>query len=287
MNNYCIITDSGSDLTPALARELDVTVLDLTVLVDGKDPIKDSLVDIKEFYGLLRDQKNASTAALNIDDFLSAMEPILKEGKDILYLGFSTGLSSTYSSGAVAAEELAAKYPERKIYTVDTLCASLGEGMIVYLAAKKRLAGEDIDSVRDFVVATAPKLAHQFTVDDLFFLHRGGRVSKTTAVMGTMLKIKPLLHVDDAGKLIKIGTARGRRASVAALFDKAKNDAIDPREQVMFISHGDCEDEANALADRLRSELGVKDVIVGYVGAVIGSHSGPGTLALFYVGKER
>ena len=285
--NYCILTDSGSDLTKELAKELDVTVLDLTVLVEGCEPAKDSTVDIKDFYSQLRSKKTASTSALNIDDFLTAMEPILAEGKDIIYFGFSSALSSTYSSSAVAAEELSKKYPERKIYTVDTLCASLGEGLLVYLAAKKRLAGESIEAVRDFAENTKMQLAHQFTVDDLFFLHRGGRVSKTTAVMGTMLNIKPVLHVDDAGRLIKIGKVRGRKNSVNALFEKAKADAIDPAEQTMFICHGDCFDEANELADRLKSELGVKEVIIGYTGAVIGAHSGPGTLALFFVGKER
>ena len=287
MNNYCIITDSGSDLTSELAAELDVTVLDLTVLVEGKEPQRDSAVDIKEFYSELRAQKNATTSALNIDDFSTAFEAALSAGKDVLYLGFSTGLSSTYSAGKVAAEEMAEKYPERKIYTVDTLCASLGQGLMVYLAAKKRLAGESIETVRDYVENTKLNLCHQFTVEDLFFLHRGGRVSKTTAVVGTMLKIKPVLHVDNAGKLIKLGTARGRKASLAALFDKTKETIINPTEQVMFICHGDCEDEAKALAERFKTELGVIDVIIGYTGAVIGSHSGPGTMAVFYLGTER
>ena len=287
MNNYCIITDSGTDLTLEQVKELDIIKLDLTVLVDGCEPAKDSDVDLKELYSLLRQQKSASTAALNIDDFISAMEPILAEGKDILYLGFSSGLSSTYSSGAVAAEELAAKYPERKIYTVDTLCASLGQGLLVYLAAKKRLEGASIEEVRDFVEENKLHLCHQFTVDDLFFLHRGGRVSKTSAVMGTMLKIKPVLHVDNAGKLIKVGTARGRRASITALVDRVKATITNPTEQTMFICHGDCEDEAKAVAQTLKDELGVKEVIIGYTGAVIGSHSGPGTIALFHLGTER
>lgn len=287
MNNYCIITDSGSDLTKELAKEIDVTVLDLTVLVDGCEPQRDSAVDIKKFYDELRNQKDATTSALNIDDFITAFDEALGEGKDVLYLGFSSGLSSTYSAGKVAAEEMAAKYPERKIYTVDTLCASLGQGLLVYLAAKKRLAGESIEEVRDYVENTKLHLCHQFTVEDLFFLHRGGRVSKTTAVVGTMLKIKPVLHVDNAGKLIKVGTARGRKASIAALFDKTKETIINPTEQTMFICHGDCEDEAKALAERLKTELGVIDVIIGYTGAVIGSHSGPGTLAVFYIGTER
>ena len=263
------------------------TVLDLTVLVEGKEPQKDSSVDLKEFYSELRAQKGATTSALNIDDFSSAFEAVLSEGKDILYLGFSTGLSSTYSAGKVSAEEMAEKYPERKIYTVDTLCASLGQGLLVYLAANKRLAGESIESVRDFVEESKLHLCHQFTVEDLFFLHRGGRVGKTTAVVGTMLKIKPVLHVDNAGKLVKIGTARGRKASLAALFDKTKETIINPTEQTMFICHGDCEDEAKALAERFKTELGVQDVIIGYTGAVIGSHSGPGTMAVFYLGTER
>lgn len=288
MQNYVILTDSGSDLTRKIAEEVDVAVIDLTVMVEGSDPVKDSEMDVKELYAKLRDKKKASTSAINIDEFTAVMIPYLEQGKDILYLGFSSGLSSTFSAGKLAAEELGEKYPERKIYAVDTLCASLGEGLLVYLAAKKRLAGESIETVRDYVEGSKLNLCHWFTVDDLFFLKRGGRVSATTAVVGTVLGIKPVMHVDNEGKLVKTGIARGRKASIDALFDKIKTTILgDPKEATVFISHGDCEDDANYLADRIKKVLEVKDIVIGYVGSVIGSHSGPGTLALFYLGAQR
>ena len=252
------------------------------------EPAKDSQVDLKEFYDLLREQKNASTAAINIDDFLSAMEEVLKEGKDVLYLGFSSGLSSTYNAGRLACEELSEEYSQRKLYAVDTLCASLGQGLLVYYAAKMRLDGKSIEEVRDFAENNKLRLVHWFTVDDLFFLKRGGRVSGATAVVGTVLGIKPIMHVDNEGKLVKVSTARGRRTAVDTLCEKAKASIIDAKEKaVAFISHGDCEEDAKYLAEKIKKEVGFKDVVIGYVGSVIGSHSGPGTLALFYLGAER
>lgn len=288
MTNYVILTDSGTDLTPEMIKELDVELLDLSVTVENEEPVKNSALDLPEFYAFLREKKSASTAAVNLDSFIEAMTPILESGKDLLYIGFSSGLSSTYASGKLAAEELSEKFPERKIYTVDSLAASLGQGLLVYHAAKMRLAGEDIESVRDFVENNKLHLCHWFTIDDLFFLKRGGRVSATTAVVGTMLGIKPVMHVDNDGHLINVGKARGRRASIDALFDKASATMIGDRsDATVFISHGDCIDDAVYLAERIKNEIGVKEVRIGYVGAVIGSHSGPGTLALFFLGSER
>lgn len=286
MRDYVILSDSGTDLTPALAKELDIRVLDLMVIMEGEpEPKPDSTVDHKEFYKFLRDKKMASTSAINPETFSEVMEEYVKEGKDVLYLGFSSGLSNTYNAGRIAAEELSEKHPDAKIYACDTLCASLGQGMLVYLAAKKKQAGATIDELRDWVEATKLHQCHWFTVDDLMFLKRGGRVSATTAAVGTLLGIKPVMHVDNAGKLIKMGTARGRKASLDALVEKAK--ATVTETDVMFICHGDCIDDANYVADRVKNELGVKEVIIGYTGVVIGSHSGPGTLALFYIGTER
>ena len=288
MQNYVIITDSGSDLSRELAAEAEVKVVDLYVSVDGAEPVADSALDPKQFYAELRGKKTANTSAVNIESFKEAMIPYLEEGLDVLYLGFSSGLSSTYSSGKIAVEELSEKYPDRKLFAVDTLCASLGEGLIVYLAAQKRFAGESIEAVRDFVENNKLNLCHWFTVDDLFFLKRGGRVSGATAVVGTVLGIKPVMHVDNDGKLIKVGVARGRKASIDALFGKMKETMIgEGKDASVFISHGDCEEDARYLASRIENELGVKEVKIGYVGTVIGSHSGPGTLALFYVGTQR
>ena len=288
MSNYVILTDSGTDFTKEMIEELDVELLDLWVTRENEEPVPNSSLDLSEFYAFLREKKSASTAAVNIDSFIEIMTPILEAGKDILYLGFSSGLSSTYASGKLAADELMEKYPDRKIYTVDTLAASLGQGLLVYLAAKRRLAGESIEAVRDFVENTKLNLCHWFTIDDLFFLKRGGRVSGATAVVGTMLGIKPVMHVDNEGHLINVAKARGRRASVDALFDKAKNTMIGERaNSSVFISHGDCIEDAEYLAERIKNEIGVKEVRIAYVGSVIGSHSGPGTLALFFLGSER
>ena len=288
MQNYIIITDSGTDFTEEMKKELDVVQLELSIIVEGEEPKPNNEVDFKELYAMLRAKKKATTSAVNVADFKDVMRSYLEDGKDVLYLGFSSGLSNTYNAGRIACEELSEEYPDRKLYAVDTLCASLGQGLLVYYAAKMRLDGCDIDEVREFVENNKLRLCHWFTVDDLFFLQRGGRVSTATAVVGTMLGIKPIMHVDNAGKLIKIGTARGRRASIDTLCEKAKASNIkDSEKLVAFISHGDCEEDAKYLAEKMKKEVGFKDVVIGYVGSVIGSHSGPGTLALFHLGAER
>ena len=288
MQNYIIVTDSGTDFTEQMKKELGVVQLELTLIVEGEEPKPNNEVDNKKLYEMLRAKKKATTSAVNVGDFKDAMRPYLEEGKDILYLGFSSGLSNTYNAGRIACEELSEEFPERKLYAVDTLCASLGQGLLVYHAAKMHLDGKSIEEVRDFAENNKLRLCHWFTVDDLFFLKRGGRVSAATAVVGTMLGIKPIMHVDNAGKLIKIGTVRGRRASIDELCEKAKASIIAEKEKlVAFISHGDCEEDAKYLAEKMKKEVGFKDVVIGYVGSVIGSHSGPGTLALFHFGAER
>ena len=287
MQNYIIVTDSGSDLTKEWAKEIDVKVIDLAVSIEGAEPVADSKIDPKELYAMLRDKKSASTSAINIEDFTRAATPFLEEGKDILYLGFSSGLSSTYSSGHIAAEELSEKYPDRKIYTVDTLCASLGQGLLVYLAAQLRANGASIEEVRDFAESNKLNLCHWFTVDDLFFLKRGGRVSAASAVVGSLLQIKPVLHVDNEGHLINVVKARGRRGAIETMLQKMKETVYLDRCKTVFISHGDCIEDAKYLADRIKAELGTSDIHINFIGPVIGSHSGPGTLALFFLGKER
>lgn len=287
MNKYCIMTDSSADIPSKMAEELSIEVLQLEVLVDGDVSKANKDIDEKDFYAKLREKKNAITSAVSIDKFLIYMEKILAEGNDLLYLGFSSALSGTYNAGFVAAKELSEKYPDRKIYTVDTLAASMGEGLLVYLAAKKKEAGASIEEVRDYVENNKLHLCHWFTVDDLFFLKRGGRVSSATAIMGTMLSIKPVMHVDNAGRLINVSKSRGRKNSIDELFERMKATAIDPADQTVFISHGDCAEDAEYLASRIKNELSVKNIVISYVGPVIGAHSGPGTLALFFLGSER
>ena len=235
----------------------------------------------------MRQRYSATTSAVNVDAFTEAFEAILKEGDDVLYLGLSSGLSATYHASELAAEDLAAKYPERKIIVIDTLAASLGHGMLVYLAVQKKREGASIEETRDYILEKVPQTCHWFTVDDLFFLKRGGRVSATTAIVGTALGIKPVMHVDDEGHLIKKEIARGRKKSLAALCEKMKSTVISPEEQTIFISHGDCLEDAEYLADMIRREIGVKEIIIDYIGSVIGTHAGPGTIALFYLGTHR
>ena len=290
MSDYVIMTDSSCDLPASLAEEMELTVLPLYVDVDGQkytNYLDEREISFSEIYAKLRTKCPAKTSAVNMNDFMGPMEALLKDGKDILYIGFSSGLSGTYNAGVMAAQELSEKYPERKIYTVDSLCASLGQGLLIFHAWQEKQKGKSIEEVRDFTENTKLHLCHWFTIDDLMFLKRGGRVSGATAIVGSMLSIKPVMHVDNDGHLIKVSTARGRKASIKALADRAERLGINLKNQTIFISHGDCLDEANYLADIMRTRFGVKDVVVNYVGPVIGAHSGPGTIALFFLGTER
>lgn len=287
MNQYVLLTDSSCDLSPELAKSLGVQILSLELVMDDGTTKKNDEVDVKEFYQMLRNKKHITTSAVNIERFTELFESYLEKGTDVLYLGFSSGLSGTYNAGFVAAQDLGEKYPDRKIYTVDTLCASLGQGLFVYLCAKKMQAGATIEEVRDWAEENKLHLCHWFTVDDLFFLKRGGRVSAATAVMGTMLSIKPVMHVDNKGKLINVQKARGRRGSLDELVNKIKTTAVEPEKQTMFICHGDCIDDANYVAEKMKKELGVPEVIIDYTGPVIGAHAGPGVLAVFFMGTER
>jgi len=289
-NTYIILTDSCCDLPDYLVRELELSVTPLSLLLDDKEYfnyLDEREITFEEFYGKLRQGKSATTSAVNTTTAREAMEPILKAGKDVLYLGFSSGLSSTYSAFATAAKELMEEYPGRKAYAVDTLCASLGQGMLIYYAAKKRQEGASIEEVRDFVESRRLNLCHWFTVDDLNHLKRGGRISAATAAVGTVLSIKPVMHVDNEGHLVAIGKARGRKAAIKAI-TKAMEDAILPGENpVAFISHGGCLEDAEYVAAQMKERMGVGEVIINYVGPVIGAHTGAGVLAIFCWGSAR
>ena len=290
MSEYVLITDSSADLSQEMVQELGVTVLPLSFTIQGKiyrNYPDNREMDLALFYDMLRAGELATTSAVNVAEYTQAVEPILQEGKDVLILAFSSGLSSTYQASVLAAGELREKYPDRKIYTVDTLCASLGQGLLVYLAVQEQRKGRSIEEVRDWAESTKLNLCHQFTVDDLHFLKRGGRISATTAVVGSMLQIKPVLHVDNEGHLINIGKARGRQASLKALVDKMEKTVTEEGRKTVFISHGDCRKDAVTVADMVRERFGTQDIRINYVGPVIGAHSGPGTLALFYLGTER
>ena len=287
--NFTILTDSSCDLPAKIAEQLHVRVIPLSVLVDGKlyrNYLDERDITFADFYTRLPEMKSVSTSAANVDEFTTVMESEILTGRDVLYLGFSSGLSATYNAAVQAAKELSEKYPTHKIYTVDTLAASMGQGLLVYLAVLEKNKGKSIEEVRDYVESIKLNLCHWFTVDDLQQLKRGGRISAATALLGTMLSIKPVLHVDDEGKLISMQKARGRAASIRALFEKMEESAIDPEQQVVFISHGNCHDDAKKLADMITEKWGCRCVI-NYVGPVIGAHSGQGTLALFYLGRQR
>ena len=290
MSDFVIMTDSSCDLPASLAEEMELTVLPLTYYIEDKvytNYLDEREIAFSEIYAKLRTKCPAKTSAVNMNDFMAPMENLLSAGKDVLYIGFSSGLSGTYNAGAAAAKELAERYPERKIYTVDSLCASLGQGLLIYHAWQEKQKGKTIEEVRDFTENTKLHLCHWFTIDDLMFLKRGGRISGTTAVVGSMLNIKPVMHVDNDGHLIKVDTARGRKASIKALAEKAGQLGVDLDQQTIFISHGDCVEEANYLADIMRTRFNVRKLLVNYVGPVIGAHSGPGTIALFFLGRER
>ena len=290
MSDFVILTDSSADLSADMVRDLGVQVLPLSFEMDEKiyhNYPDNREMDPHQFYELLRNGHTATTSAVNVAQYTELIEPLLQAGQDILILAFSSGLSTTFNSSRLAVEELQEKYPQRKIYTVDTLCASMGQGLLVWLAAQKRDAGASIEEVRDWVEENKLHLCHQFTVSDLHFLKRGGRISATTAVVGSMLQIKPVLHVDDEGHLINIGKARGRNASLKALVDKMEKTVTEEGKKTVFISHGDCLKDAELVADMVWERFGTEDIHINYVGPVIGAHSGPGTLALFYLGTVR
>ena len=287
MPNYKIITDSACDLPQAMLQQLEVTRIPLYVNFRNES-LEDSVDEgIKTIYEGLRAGEHASTSAVNPQRWESVIEPVLAEGFDALVLAFSGGLSTTYQSAVIAADELREKYPERTIRVVDTLCAALGQGLLVYFTCKKRDEGLSLDELTAWVEENKLHLCHWFTVDDLMYLKRGGRVSAATAIVGTMLQIKPVLHVDDEGHLINVAKARGRKASIDALAKKVGELGSGYDNSTCFISHGDCIEDAQYLEKLLKEKYGVKEVVIGYVGAVIGSHAGPGVLALFFLGEHK
>ena len=290
MSEFVILTDSSCDLPPALAESMELEVLPLSVEIEGArycNYLDGREISAAEFYDKLRKEERAVTSAVNVGEFTDRLEALLKAGKDVLVLAFSSGLSTTYNSAAIAAEDLKERYPAQKIYVVDTLSASLGQGLLIWHAAQERAAGKSIEEVRDYVEKNKLHLCHWFTVDDLNHLKRGGRISSATALVGGMLSIKPVMHMDDEGHLVNVSKARGRQASLKALVDKMEELAIEPANQMVFISHGDCLEDAETVASMVKERFGVKEVVINHVGPVIGAHSGPGTMALFFLGEHR
>lgn len=291
--DFEIVTDSCCNLKEDMIDEFGLHVLPLTFMVDGEDTVyqsylKGETTDLGQFYAMMREGKVFKTSLPSLAESEALLRGLLDAGRDVLYLGFSSGLSGTFQAISVLCAQLAAEYPERRVFAVDTLAASGGQGLLVWHAVQRARAGAGIEEVRDWVEANKLHLAHWFTVDDLMFLFRGGRVSKTSAWAGTLLNIKPVLHVDDEGHLIPMEKVRGRKKSLGALLGHMEKTATAPvGEQMVFINHGDCLEEAEWLADQVRERFGVRNVVINYVDPVIGAHSGPGTMALFFLASGR
>ncbi len=288
MSNYTIFTDSGCDIKPELLNAWGVKYENLTFqfVSDGKELTGEDIESVT-FYNRMREGDVAKTSAVNIETFKALFKPEFEKGNDILYIGFSSGLSTTYNSGRIALEELCEEFSERKAIAVDTLAASAGQGLLLKLAVDKKKEGASLEELAKFVEDTRLHICHWFTVDDLVYLKRGGRVSPTVAFVGGLLGIKPVMHMDNEGHLINMSKVRGRKSAIEALAAKFNELAIDNTSGPVFISHGDCMEDAKTLASIIKSKHNVDVEIITDVGAVIGSHSGPGTLALFFVGKER
>lgn len=290
MRNYVIVTESTTDLPPDLVNELGITLIPMAFGFENESYLNypdNREMDIHKFYERVKNGERSTTALVNSKTFEEYFEPILKSGDDILYIGFSSGLSGTYSSSIIAAEELKQKYPDSQITCIDTLAASMGEGLLVYYAAKLKSQGQSIDQVSKWLLHNRLNLCQWFTVDDLNHLKRGGRISAMTATIGSALNVKPILHVDDEGHLVAVHNIRGRKKSINALFDHMEELCINPQEQTVFISHADCLEDTEYLANLIKEKLRVKEVILNFIGPVIGSHTGQGAIALFFLGRER
>ena len=285
--SYRILTDNCCDYPAGMYEDLNLTAIPLSVRFQGKEVTQYNEKWLKKMYAGLREGEDATTAAANPTGWAEILEPVLAAGEDALVLAFSSGLSTTYQSAVIAASELGEKYPDRKIRVIDTLSASLGQGLLVWYACKKRDEGMGFEELADWCENNKLHLCHWFTVEDLMFLKRGGRVSAATALVGTMLQIKPVMHMDDEGHLIKVSTARGRKASINELAKKLGETGLPGENETVFICHGDCLEDAQYLEKLVKEKYGVKNVFIYYTGAVIGSHSGPGTLALFFLGTKR
>ena len=290
MREFVLATDSSCDLPQELVDKFELSVVPLTVNIAGKvfnNYLDGREIGFKEFYDFSRKKAEITTSCPSLEAFSGVFTEILESGRDILYIGFSSALSATTQNARIVAEDLAPVYPDSKIIVVDSLAASMGQGLLLKYVYEEKLKGGTIEEVAQYAEDAKWHICHWFTVDDLMYLKRGGRISATTAIAGTALNVKPVMHTDDEGRLTNVGKARGRKASLQALLDKMKETAVNPKEQTIYISHGDCEDEVKAFAKLIKKEVGFKEVVINYVGPVIGGHTGPGVVALFFYGTKR
>ena len=289
MRNFVITTDNTADLPYDYYKKNQIEYLFLSYTMDGKNYQKNAEMDPGEFYRKMRQGSMPTTSQANVEETMETWRPLLDEGNDILHLAFSSGLSGSCNSALLAAAQLKEEYKDHQVTVIDTLAASLGEGLLVHKALENQKKGMSLEENAKWLEENKLHLVHNFTVDDLFHLHRGGRVSKTAAVIGTMINLKPVLHVDNEGHLIPVSKVRGRKKSLIALVDAMEKQMGSYRDQndIVFISHGDCEEEARFVADLVRQRFGIEKFLINHVGPTIGAHSGPGTMALFYLGEYR
>ena len=287
MRDYVITVNSTVDLPKEWLEERHVPVIPLKYTIDGETYTDMEGLSAKEFFDKLREGKMSTTSQVNPEEAADMLEPFLKEGKDILHLGFSSGLSGTLNSMKIAGEMLQEKYPEAKVIVIDTLCACLGEALLLYKALQQKEKGMDIDELAQWVEENKLHICHNVTVDDLHHLQRGGRISKTTAVLGTLVQIKPIIHMDDNGKLQVIGKERGRKKSLNKIVDMAVEQSKGWDNDIIMITHGDCIKDAEYVAKLVREKMGIDNILINNIGTVIGSHTGPGVVAVFCMGNKR
>lgn len=287
MNDYVISTDSTCDLPDMYIRQHNLLIHPLFYTMNNTIYGGDKNMDAKEFYDALRKENIATTMASNPEDILEKFRTVLRSGTDILHIGFSSALSCSFNNAVLAANQLREEFPDRKIYCVDSLAASMGQGLMVHYAVTKKDAGMSIDDLFCWLEDNKLHFCHQFTVDDLHFLQRGGRISKTVAVLGTMINVKPLLHVDNEGRLIPLCNVRGRKKALSTLVDNMASQISGFTNDIIFISHGDCISDAQYVGELITQRFGITNIVYNYVSPTIGSHSGPGTVALFFLGKNR
>lgn len=287
MRDYVITVNSTVDVPKEWLEERNVPVVPLKYTIDGETYTDMEGLSAKEFFAKLREGKMSTTSQVNPEEAAALLEPYVKEGKDILHLGFSSGLSGTLNSMKIAGEMLEEKYPEAKVIVIDTLCACLGEALLLHHALKQKAKGMTINELAQWVEDNKLHVCHDVTVDDLNHLHRGGRVSKTTAVLGTLVQIKPIIHMDDNGKLQVIGKERGRKKSLNKIVDMAVEQSKGWDNDIIMITHGDCIEDAEYVAKLVREKMGIDNILINNIGTVIGSHTGPGVVAVFCMGDKR
>ena len=287
MREFVITVNSTVHLPKEWLKERNVPVLPLNYTIDGQTYQDMEGLSAKEFFQKLREGHMSVTSQINPEEAREMMEPFLKEGKDLLHLAFSSGLSGTYNSMRIAAEELAEDYPDAKIIVIDTLCACMGEGLLLYKVLQLKDQGKTLEEIAEWVEANKLHICHNVTVDDLNHLHRGGRISKTAAVFGTLVQVKPIIHMDENGKLQVIGKERGRKRSLNKIVDMAVEQSEGWENDMVMITHGDCIEDAEYVAERVKEKLGNPEVLINNIGTVIGSHTGPGVVAVFLMGNKR